>query len=88
MTERRRAEEALESIARKLIQVQEEERRRIARELHDELGMRLTCLKMDLARLLTHVNDGSRSTVEEKIRSMIEQVSSKYPGLRKSHDRI
>jgi len=38
--------------------------------------MRLTCLKMDLARLLTHVNDGSRSTVEEKIRSMIEQVDT------------
>lgn len=38
----------------------EEERARIAREIHDELGQSLTALKFDLARLRTHVNDDPR----------------------------
>jgi PAS domain S-box-containing protein len=57
ITERKEAEEALKTSYRQLralsarIQsVREEEAARIAREIHDDLGQKLTGLKMDLAR--------------------------------------
>jgi PAS domain S-box-containing protein len=58
ITERKRAEkqlrdsrEQLRALAAYLQSVREEERTRIAREVHDELGQALTGLKMDLAWL-------------------------------------
>jgi len=41
VTERRFAEEALSSVSRRLIEAQEQERARIARELHDDLSQRM-----------------------------------------------
>lgn len=40
--------EQLQMFSRKLIEAQEEERRRIARELHDQVGQILTAVKMNL----------------------------------------
>jgi len=58
VTERKRAERELEEsreqlrrLSTSLQAVREEEKTRIARELHDELGQSLTGLKMDLAQL-------------------------------------
>jgi signal transduction histidine kinase len=45
------AEEELRNLSNRLVQVQEEERKAISRELHDEIGQMLTGLKMALSNL-------------------------------------
>jgi PAS domain S-box-containing protein len=85
ITERKRAEnelqrsfELLRTLSQRLEVVREQERTRIARELHDELGVRMTCMKMDLARLLAMMRDPlfPREKMEEKIRSMGTEVDT------------
>jgi signal transduction histidine kinase len=51
ITERKLAEEVLASVSRRLIEAQERERTRIARELHDDVGQRLALLNNELERL-------------------------------------
>ncbi len=46
--ELRRANNSLRELSGRLMQVQEEERSRLARDLHDEVGQLLTALKIDL----------------------------------------
>lgn len=48
ITERKLAQDALQMFSRQLIEAQEDERRRIARELHDQIGQILTAIKMNL----------------------------------------
>ena len=48
ITERKLAQDALTMFSRQLIEAQEDERRRIARELHDQIGQVLTAVKMNL----------------------------------------
>jgi PAS domain S-box-containing protein len=51
ITERKLAEEALSGISGKLIEAQEQERTRIARELHDDINQRLALLAVSLDTL-------------------------------------
>jgi len=51
ITERKLAEEALALMSQKLIQAQEEERTRLARELHDDINQRLALLALNLESL-------------------------------------
>ena len=46
-----RAEVARRTLSQKILDLQEEERQRLARELHDEFGQRLTALRVDVAWL-------------------------------------
>jgi PAS domain S-box-containing protein len=48
ITERNRAEEALQRYPRQLIEAQEAERQSIARELHDQIGQVLTAIHLNL----------------------------------------
>lgn len=50
-TERREAEEGNRHVSKKLIEAQEKERRRIARELHDDINQRLAMLAIELQQL-------------------------------------
>jgi PAS domain S-box-containing protein len=51
ITERKLAEEALSGMSRRLIEAHEEERTRIARDLHDDINQRLALLAIDIERL-------------------------------------
>jgi PAS domain S-box-containing protein len=51
ISEQKRVQRALSSVSRRLIHAQEEERARIARELHDDIGQRLALLAVNLSGL-------------------------------------
>lgn len=82
--ERQRVEDALRAGERQLRDltaylqsVREEERKYLARELHDELGQQLTALKMDLSWLAEKSaaqNDSAQRTIAEKSKTMIAAV--------------
>jgi PAS domain S-box-containing protein len=68
ITERRRAQEALQMYSRRLIEAQEAERQSLARELHDEIGQVLTAVRINLQAVQnTHREDGSLPELEESI---------------------
>lgn len=51
---RRRAQEALQRLSGKLIDAQEKERSRIARDLHDDICQRLTLLALEIEHAMEH----------------------------------
>ena len=59
IAERKLAEEVLSSVSRRLIEVQESERARIARDLHDDIGQRLAVLAVGLGQLKGLQSDSS-----------------------------
>jgi PAS domain S-box-containing protein len=58
ITERMQAEEQLRNLAARLQSAREEERTRIAREVHDQLGQMLTALRMDVLRIAGKAPEG------------------------------
>lgn len=66
--------ELLRSLASHLEAVREEERKRMAREVHDELGQRLTALRMEIGVLELQAEGDSVSRYVERARSMKELV--------------
>ena len=79
ITERKQAEEALSGMTRKLIEAQEQERARIARELHDDINQRLAVLAIDLGGLLrderNELPTGIRDRLQE-LQRMTSDISS------------
>lgn len=68
ITDRKRAEEATQRLSRRLLQLQDEERRRMARELHDSTAQQLAALEMQLSMLDEHareLNDAARAALRE-----------------------
>jgi signal transduction histidine kinase len=51
ITHRKKMEEAISGMSRKLIESQEQERVRIGRELHDDIGQRLALLAVEIQQL-------------------------------------
>jgi PAS domain S-box-containing protein len=59
--ELKRTTEQLQTLSRRLLELQESERRHIARELHDEIGQALTALKINLQAVQRMANSTSFS---------------------------
>jgi PAS domain S-box-containing protein len=57
----RESGEKLRRLSQKLLQVQEQERRLLARDLHDSIGGSLSAIKFSLARKLNQMNAGESS---------------------------
>jgi PAS domain S-box-containing protein len=57
ITEHKAAEAALRALSRRLVQAEETERRRIARELHDQVGQNLSALNINLDILAASLRD-------------------------------
>ena len=86
VTDLKRAEEALLKANRKLVKAQEQERARIGRELHDDIGQRLAMLAIELEQLQEKHNDlpaEVRGHVRE-LQQMTGDLSSSVHAL--SHD--
>jgi PAS domain S-box-containing protein len=82
VTKRKLAEEALAGISRKLIEAQEAERSRIARELHDDIGQRLALLSVTIER--ASMASGSGTELEDcldELRREAGQVSADIQAL-------
>ena len=57
----------LKRLSRKLIGVQEEERRRFSQELHDEMGQALTMLRINIASIKESLPAGSEKRIKEEL---------------------
>lgn len=73
----KKSHEQLRQLAAHLQSVREEERKNIAREIHDELGQSLTALKIDLSRITAKLlnNPGNESTAGQ-LNAAVVLVSS------------
>jgi PAS domain S-box-containing protein len=74
ITRRKQMEEALSSMSRKLIESQEQERARIARELHDDINQRLAMLAVGLEQLQENPSE-VQSRVQE-LRNQTTELSN------------
>jgi PAS domain S-box-containing protein len=78
ITERKTSEESLQSLSGRLIHAQEQERARIARELHDDFSQRLALLGISLGQLwkdLPESQVGQRTGVLEILKGTKEMSS-------------
>jgi signal transduction histidine kinase len=76
-TERKRAENAeqeLRRLSNQLLRVQEEERKTISRELHDEVGQILTGLRMELGTLSHYEPDDEFRQRLESVKHLAEEA--------------
>jgi signal transduction histidine kinase len=73
ITERRLAEAALTNVSRKLIEAQEQERTRIARELHDDVVQRLAMLTIEMKQLQKHSPD-LPAEVQSRLGDLLKQT--------------
>jgi PAS domain S-box-containing protein len=70
ITDRKLAEEALSNVGRKLMVAQEEERSRIARELHDDINQRLALLANGIQEFEQATSGNNAPTHEKSLREL------------------
>jgi signal transduction histidine kinase len=70
----RKSEEASRRLSGRLLQLQDEERRRFARDLHDSLGQYLVSLKMNLSLLLNRPGE-SHGLLAESIKLVDDSIT-------------
>src|SRR5262249_23758478 len=72
----RKSREQLRALAAHLQFVREEERAKIAREIHDELGQILTACKMDLGLMKNIMADPGRSKRKQELMKEVNSLSA------------
>ena len=82
VTERVRAQEELAAYAAQASAIREQEKTRVARELHDELAQSLTALKMDTIWLRDHLA-GQPADVQAKLASMLGMLDASVAATRR-----
>jgi PAS domain S-box-containing protein len=63
--ELQRSFEQLRALAARLESIREEERKRVAREIHDQLGQALTAIKIDLSSLVRELPAGAKQPAKK-----------------------
>jgi PAS domain S-box-containing protein len=83
ITDRRRAEQdlkmyadQLQALSQRLMQVEEDYRRELSRELHDRIGQNLTALNINLDIVRDRLPDSVRPTLEPRLTDSLALVSS------------
>jgi PAS domain S-box-containing protein len=95
ISERKKAEEALlrsekeafrrqqlQALAERLQQVREEERKMVARDLHDQIGQILTAIKLDISWVVRHLPE-SEDEVHSRLARSIEFISDGVRSVRR-----
>ena len=72
ITRRKQADEALSGMTRKLVEAQEQERARIARELHDDVTQRLAMLAIEIEQV-----EGLRPETPTEVRDWAHELSKR-----------
>jgi signal transduction histidine kinase len=72
ITEHKVAEDALRNLTRRLLRLQDDERRRISRELHDVTGQQLFALTVDAQRVRSELG----SEISERVDSLLNEIVS------------
>jgi len=73
VTEQKQIEESLRALSARLLTTQEEERSRIARELHDDFNQRLAILAMDIERLAGQ-QPAARKDLSDGLESLLRRT--------------
>jgi PAS domain S-box-containing protein len=88
ITERKRGEEALvlqreqlRALAERLQWVREEDRKKVARELHDQIGQILTAIKMDMTWMSRHLPE-SEGEVLARLKESIQLINDGVKAVR------
>jgi signal transduction histidine kinase len=68
IAERKQAEDSLRQLSTRLLRIQDEERQRLARDLHDSTAQTLAALSMNLA-----VARGGRETLDKRARNALDE---------------
>jgi PAS domain S-box-containing protein len=72
ISQRKRSEQALRELTAHRESIKEQERKRIAREIHDELGQTLLALRLDVASLYLRV--GGHARLRERVGLALSQI--------------
>ncbi len=87
ITDLKRRDFELQQLTGRLIQAQEEERRRISRELHDDIGQQVAVLADDLDSLRREVSVTDQTGIGEQVRTLHQHASELATGIHKlSHE--
>ncbi|MGE5638602.1 MAG: PAS domain S-box protein [Clostridia bacterium] len=68
------SQQELRDLSARVLEAREEEKTRIARELHDELGQLLTALKMDLAWMRERLPAGEAAEKAQEMSAVLDQT--------------